>query len=240
MSSKNVIVTAVLTSILTTIVTYFGLDIIRKRPWAKSNKVDVPLVLGLSQAQAESVLRQQGLKLSIMERRPDRAFPAGTICTQVPVRGDHVPRGSVVTAVLSTGIARVKVPAIVGKDIATATAALSKAGLKVGAVRRIHHPTMAKDLVVAVKPLPGATVDRGKAIDITVSEGLDTAEVPKLKGRYYSSAKKKIIEAGFVVGKVRWRDNDDYDDYQVLGQEPKAGTKAPKGSPIDITVNRGD
>ena len=239
-NTKNVILTAVLTSILTTVVTYFGIDLLKKKPWSKSKTVEVPLILGLSHAEAEAVLRNQNLKLSIIESRPNQAFPAGTICVQAPVRGDRVPKGSVVTAVLSAGVPKVAVPPVVGKDLAEATAMLSKAGLTLGKVNRATHATIPKDRVISSQPLPGKEVKRGTKVALTISKGQDTGEVPKVRGRYLKSAKRKIIEAGFVVGKIKWRDSDDYDDYQVIRQEPAPGTKAPKGSKIDLVVNRGD
>ncbi len=239
-NTKNVILTAVLTSILTTVVTYFGIDLLKKKPWGKSKTVEVPLILGLSQAEAEAVLRAQDLKLSIIESRPNQAFPAGTICVQAPVRGDRVPKGSVITAVLSAGIPTVKVPSVVGKDITQATALIAKAGLALGKVQRKTHPTIPKDRVIASQPLPGKELRRGAKVDLVVSQGQDLGEVPKVRGRYLKTAKRKIIEAGFVVGTIKWRDSDDYDDYQVIRQKPDPGTKAPKGSPIDLVVNRGD
>lgn len=243
MSSRNVIITAALTSVLTTICVYFGLDYLksykRSQP-GPSKTVEVPLILGLPHAQADNVIRQAGLKLQVLERRPDSNYPKNAICVQMPVRGTKLPRGSVVTAVLSDGQPKIAVPQVVGSPLDQAKTRLEQAGFKVGRVTSAPHPTVPKDMVIACTPLPGTQHKSGTAIQLIVSTGSQDAEVPKVYGQFYKNAKKKIIEAGFVVGSVRWRDDDDHDEYIVLSQSPKPGTKALKGSKVDIVVNRGD
>ena len=239
MSSRNVIITSILTSVLTTICVYFGLDKLKSyKSGGSKRKVDVPLVLGLSHAQADNVLRQAGLKLQVLEHKPHPKFQKGTICTQVPPKGTRLPAGSVVTVVISEGQPMATIPQVTGMHVKQARAALKREKFVVTRVTTEAHPTVAKDHVTAITPLPGTKQKRGSKVSLKVSSGPEQAEVPKVKGKYYRSAKKAIIEAGFVVGKVKWRENDDYDDYIVLSQNPKAGTKAPKGSKIDITVNR--
>lgn len=241
MSSRNVIITAVLTSILTTICVYFGLELIKgARSKKREGQVEVPLILGLPHAQADNVLRQTGLKLQVLERRPDANFQRDQICEQVPPKGAKLPVGAVVTAVISEGQPKITVPQVVGIALPQARAMLERANFKLGRVTTAPHPSIPKDHISACSPLPGTTQKLGARVDLTVSAGPDDAEVPKVTGIYYGSAKKKIIQAGFVVGKVKWRDNEDYDDYVVISQDPKAGTRGPKGSKVDITVNKGD
>lgn len=241
MSSRNVIITAFLTSVLTTICVYFGLELMKSyRKKKPKGQVEVPLILGLPHAQADNVLRQAGLKLQVLERRPSADFQKDTICEQVPPKGTKLPVGAIVTAVISEGQPKAVVPQVVGLPIQQARTMLEKAKFKVGRVSTIAHESLPKDSVVSCSPLPGSTQKRGSKVNLTVSAGPGLAEVPKVTGTYHRSAKKRIIKAGFVVGKVRWRDNEDYDEYMVLSQSPKAGTKAPKGSKIDISVNRGD
>ena len=238
--TRNTIVTAMLTSVLTTVLTYFGVDLIKRRPWAKTARlVEVPSVVGMTRAEAELVLRQRGLRLVVVEKRPNTVFPKGAVTRQAPVRGELVPKGAVVAVVLSAGEDKVAVPSVVGKTLSEATSMLASAGLNVGEVEEKAHASVPKGRVLETSPLPGTKVPRGSKVRLVVSAGPELGEVPKVVGRYYRSAKKKIIEAGFVVGKVRWTDDEDYDEYQVLKQDPPPGTKAPKGSPVNLVVNTG-
>lgn len=240
MNTKNTIITAVLTSMLTTIVTFFGLDYLKSRRWSEDEKKEVPLILGLTEAQAESVLRQQGFKLSIIEKKPSPDFQENTISMQSPAKGTEVPAGAVISAVLSTGQPEKSIPIVKGKPLTEATRLLTDAGFKLGTISKKKHQSVPKEHVVEINPPQGSKAEKGATVHITLSKGAGTVGVPKLVGKYYGAAKKEIIEEGFVLGKVSWRDNMGRDSYIILGQSPEPGEDAPKGSKIDITVNRGD
>ena len=91
-------------------------------------QVTVPDVTGLSQASAESRLRDAHLEVEVDEqesedvrgRRRDLAEPDGR---------HEVARGSTVTITVSTGKPKVSVPDVVGMKEAKANSALSRAGL---------------------------------------------------------------------------------------------------------------
>ncbi len=242
MNTRNTIITAILTSMLTSIITFFGLDYLKSRRWTetKTGEKEVPLILGLTEAQAESVLRQQDLKLSIIEKKPSEDFQAGAVSVQSPVKGAMLPPGSVVSAVLSTGPPREHIPDIIGKPLAEATRRLAEEGFRVGTVTKKENPEIPKDHVSTTTPQAGAKAETGTTVHLVLSTGAGTIEVPRLVGRYYGAAKKEILEAGFELGQVRWADNFDRDSFVILRQSPEPGTEARTGTKIDITVNRGD
>ena len=64
----------------------------------------------------------------------------------------------------------------------------------------------------------------------------ELVEVPKLYGMGLSSAKKKIQEAGLVVGSVREREHPELGNHRVLSQDPSAGSKVAKGTAVDLVV----
>jgi len=57
-------------------------------------------------------------------------------------------------------------------------------------------------------------------------------------GRSLSKAKDELQKAGFTVGTLKSRADDDHSDGLILEQTPAAGQQAPKGSPVDLVVNR--
>ena len=64
----------------------------------------------------------------------------------------------------------------------------------------------------------------------------ELVEVPKLYGMGLSSAKKKIQEAGLVVGSVREREHPELGNHRVITQDPSAGSKVAKGTAVDLVV----
>jgi beta-lactam-binding protein with PASTA domain len=73
---------------------------------------------------------------------------------------------------------------------------------------------------------PGSTV----ALTLVAAD----VEVPKLVGLPWPRAKKLIESTGFKVGNVRERYDEYRDPYYILAQVPEAGTRAVKGSAIDL------
>jgi hypothetical protein len=65
--------------------------------------VVVPLVVGLAQQRAITVLQNTGLDGSASTFQPSETVPAGVVVMQEPVDGTEVPRGTVVGLVISTG-----------------------------------------------------------------------------------------------------------------------------------------
>jgi len=71
-----------------------------------------------------------------------------------------------------------------------------------------------------------------------VSKGVGTLAVPSVVGRSLSKAKDELQKAGFTVGTLKSRADDDHSDGLILEQTPAANQQAPKGSPVDLVVNR--
>ncbi len=69
--------------------------------------------------------------------------------------------------------------------------------------------------------------------------GGEKVNVPDVTGMKYEDAVTAIEDAGFQVGKVESQYDDTVEEGQVVSQNPKGGSKADKGSKIDIVVSQG-
>ncbi len=70
----------------------------------------------------------------------------------------------------------------------------------------------------------------------TVSEG---AEVPDCAGMTLNEATAAVEDAGFKVGNIEYAFNDAIPADTVISQSPRAKTKQPKDTPINLTVSKG-
>ena len=75
-------------------------------------------------------------------------------------------------------------------------------------------------------------------VDLVVSKGPATISVPGVVGRSLARAREDLQKAGFTVGNLRFRVDDDRMDGVILDQNPAAKQEAPKGSAVDLVVNR--
>src|SRR5437773_2537078 len=96
---------------------------------------------------------------------------SGSVISESPTAGTRVASGSAVSLVVSSGPAQVAVPNVVGQTQATATRAITGAGLTVGTVTMQSSSTVASGSVISESPTAGTRVAIGSAVDLVVSSG---------------------------------------------------------------------
>ena len=138
-------------------------------------RIQVPNVVGETQAQAESILDAGDLVASITTEYSD-TVPAGTVIQQSPAAGAVVVAGTVVDVLVSLGPSAI-VPDVTGMTEAAAGAALAARGLVTGVVTNANSNTVPAGHVISQAPVADTVVARGSAVDLVVSLG---AAVPVL------------------------------------------------------------
>lgn len=121
----------------------------------------------------------------------------------------------------------VLVPTLTG-TLAEAERMLQDAGLSLGEVTRVETP-WAADTVLRHEPQAGASVPRGSAVAVTVASGQNL--VPSISGLEVATARLRLREAGFTLAA-----RDSVVGATVSEQTPAAGTVAPVGSEIVVTL----
>jgi beta-lactam-binding protein with PASTA domain len=82
-----------------------------------------------------------------------------------------VASGSAVDLVISSGPAPAVVPNVVGQAQATATSAITGAGLAVGTVTQQSSSTVPSGSVISESPAAGTSVATGSTVNLVVSSG---------------------------------------------------------------------
>jgi beta-lactam-binding protein with PASTA domain len=133
--------------------------------------VTVPNVVGLSQAAATTAITNAGLVVGTVTQQNSANVPAGSVISQNPAANASVAPGSSVSLVVSIGPANVTVPNVVGLTQATATTAITNAGLVVGNVTTENNANVPAGNVISQNPPANASVAPGSAVDLVVSSG---------------------------------------------------------------------
>jgi eukaryotic-like serine/threonine-protein kinase len=225
-----------LLAVSATALTYVGMHFF-VAPRLPVNAVEVPPIVGLSPEQARGLLEPRGLLLVLDAEKVDDRVPPGTLCEQSPLGGSRLRRGDLVHAFIGRAGGPHLVPKVVGLQVDAARQMISDARLKVGRISDGPSDTVPRGLVAAVSPEAGSEVKADTTVDLTLSMGPSTKEVPKVIGKRLSSAKQLLEQAGFAVGTTKYGSNDDYDQGIVIGQNPIAGAQASPGVKIDLTIN---
>ncbi len=133
--------------------------------------VAVPDVIGQIQAAAQAAIAGANLTVGLISQQNSNTVPAGNVITQNPPGGAQVVKGSAVDLVVSSGIAQVIVPNVVGQPQADAAAALTGSGLSVGNLTQQSSDIIAAGNVISQNPVGGSSVASGSAVDLLISTG---------------------------------------------------------------------
>jgi serine/threonine-protein kinase len=200
--------------------------------------VEVPSVLGLPAQSARALIESRGLTFAVGEEREEAKVPAGNVVAQRPMEGSRIERGQPVDVSVAKAPALVKTPALVGLSLGEAKLRLEMAKLVLGKAAEENSADVKAGNVISQGVSEGSETKVGTVIDVVVSKGVGAIPVPSVVGRSLAKAKEELQKAGFTVGNLHSRSDEDHSDGLILEQSPAANQPAPKGSPVDLVVNR--
>jgi beta-lactam-binding protein with PASTA domain len=206
---------------------------------AVSLQVQVPDIVGLTQAAAESAITGASLTVGASSSDFSPSIPAGSVISQSPAAGQEVLPGTNVDLVISLGPApQVGVPSVVGLDQASAEADLISASLSVGSITLQNDPVVPAGEVISQNPAAGSTVDVDSPVDLTVSLGPQPL-APDVIELTQAEAESAITGASLAVGGINIDFSDTVPAGDVIAQEPAAGTPVDTGSAVNLVISLG-
>jgi eukaryotic-like serine/threonine-protein kinase len=200
-----------------------------------SKPVTVPNVVGLKEQPAVDLIKNAGFQPRV-ERSANPDVPKGTVMSQNPHAGARIQKGDEVVLLVSTGPPKTSVPDVVGMDYADAVQALDDANLN--AKKHEIFSDKPAGQVVDQDPAAGRQVVEGTEVVLDVSKGTKSVAVPNVVGLSEADARSTLEGAGFQVSSTS-APSDTTPSGNVSAQSPSAGTDAPKGSTVSITVSTG-
>ena len=141
------------------------------------------------------------------------------------------------TTTQNTAPVEVEMPTVVGSDIDSARNALTALGLNV-LVDFKESDTIASGIVISADVQPGTKVLSGTNVNLLVSSGTDSVEMPDVIGKPISEAKLTLELSGFTV-MAEEASSDEVPQGYVISQNPDPGVMAAKGVSVTITVSVG-
>ncbi len=192
-------------------------------------------VEGLPAAQALKRIEAQGFKPT-RRSQPSSTIPAGHAIGTDPAAGTPVKQGSSVAVLISSGPASVHVPDVTGESRASAEAAITGAGLTVGAVTSRAAPGQTAGSVISQSPHGGASARSGASVTLLIAKAPSEATVPTVVGQTQAQAEAALHGAGFRVSMRTATASEPSKAGNVISQSPTGGRRVRKGSTVTITV----
>ena len=201
-----------------------------------TDEVAVPQTIGLSQADAEKLVRDRGFN-PVSQEKPDETVQKGYVSLQSPTAETTLAKGKDVLLTISSGPANVPIPSnLAGLSKEAASQLLIDAGFQVNVVEE-QSDTVDAGRVIGTTPAAGVSTPTGTSVDLRVSTGKAPTAIPDVANKSQDQARKALQNAGFVVGDIKIQGSPDVKKGNVIGTDP-TGT-APKGSSINLLVSGG-
>ena len=227
---------------------------------SSANTVVMPNLLGKTMTEAKIELKDLGIDITLKGSESSSKYSAGQIMEQNIAEGTKVEVGSSVEVTIagsgssgtsgsstsstaadstsSTTDTEATVPNVVGKDEATARAAIEAAGLTVGTVTEASSDTVTSGLVISQTVAANTKTAKGTKVNLVLSSGPSSVKVTDVIGHEQSRAEQELAAAGFQVS-VKEAYSSDVRSGLVISTTPDRGTPAKPGSTVTMTVSQG-
>lgn len=143
--------------------------------------------------------------------------------------------------ILDGGISKkVVVPNLIGKTEQEASELLEKSKLKKGKVESEASADVEEGKIISQNPKSDENqkVEEGTEVQITLSTGPETTELPDFTGKEIGDVREEAKKMGITIKEVDENSNS-VEENKVIGQETKAGVLVKSGDTITIHVSKG-
>ncbi len=208
--------------------------------FVRSGATRVPALAGLAREEARDRLADSGLRLetSADNGRWDPRVPAGHVLEQEPAANTLVKRGSAVSAVLSLGPQRLRVPDLAGRSLQSAQVALAASDLTLGRALRVFTAGATAGTVVGQQPSAGALVPPSGEVELFLAQpgSATTYVMPDLVYRDYDDVRRFFERAGLRLGRVTFEIYEGAREGTILRQFPLAGHPLTRNDAVSLVV----
>jgi eukaryotic-like serine/threonine-protein kinase len=192
----------------------------------------VPRLVGRTQADAEQRVVDARLTVGTVSKAFSETVPQGQVISTSPAANTLVKRTAAVALVISQGRQPIQLADWTGQPVDEAVAAMTEAKLKVDTTKQAWSDTVPKGAVISQNPSTG-TLFEGGLVTLVVSKGPQLVPVPDVIGQQEKAARSTLEHLGFTV-KVERAFGGFFSTVRL--QSIDAGTKAPRGATITLTV----
>lgn len=205
---------------------------------AKLNEVEkhmIPAVQGMTQAEAETTLRNLNYTLKFEEEHSDE-IEKGRVIKTSPVTGLEAEEGTEITVTVSSGPAMLTVPSnLEGQSEQYVREALAEAGFVAGRTTTVNSATVPNGMVVGVDPASDEMAPAESTVDIILSNG--KVVVPGLVGLTRDQAIATLTGPDTLLStNIENVTTASQPAGTVISQSAAAGTLIEQGSTVTIRV----
>ena len=196
----------------------------------------LPNVVGKTFEDATVALTKAGFPAQQGETRFSRTVAANIVLQEEPPAGSRQKRGTNVVLALSGGQKAAEVPVTTNMSQQQARISIENTGLVMGNVSE-QLSDAPRGLVIATSPPAGTKVELPGTVDIVLSKGPATVNMPDLYGRSVGEARSMVEQIGLRIAGVSRDTSSLQPENTVIRQLPAAGGTISAGGAVSLTVS---
>lgn len=133
----------------------------------------------------------------------------------------------------------VVIPDLRGKHVVYALEKLTDLGLNTKVKGSSYDRDIPKHHVILQSPEPGAEIKSGRDVNLSLSRGPDSVQLPNVTGLSLQQASVIVESNDLVVGKLTYSHHPHIPSQHLIAQYPPAGVQTPTQEAVDLLVSLG-
>ena len=200
--------------------------------------VTIPDLEGSEAQSAFLTLQELNLKVREVDETNDE-IAAGFVIRTDPSADTEVETGTFVTVVVSLGPEQFGVPNLIGENVEVARTRIEDQGFTVGLIEYSLTEDVDEEIVIRQTPTGGTTAPPDTPVDLLVSSGPFSIEVPNVAGDAEDNAILELTRAGFDNIETQEEFSETVDVGIVISTNPAAGQSIPRDATVIVIVSKG-
>lgn len=201
-----------------------------------TKKVDMPNLVGKTQAEAQSMVEDIDIKLEI-EEIASSEVEAGIVISQDPeYKDEKIKAGTIIKIKVSKGPETAELPKLEGQKIEDARKTAESLGITLKEETE-NNDKVEQGVIIRQSTPVGTLVKSGDTVTVYVSAGVEKVKVPTVVGMDEGTATATLKNAG-LEPTVKYESNEEKENGKVLSQSIEQDTEVAKKSKIEIVVNK--
>ena len=200
--------------------------------------VKIPNVSNMSVVDAENELTKRGLKLATKNiKEASDTVASGLVIGTNPSIGKIVKKGKVITLIVSTGKAKIKVIDYTGKNVEDVRSQIEELGLII--ITREKEVTLSEasesGIILEQSISPDTEVSKGSKITFTIAKLNDT--IPDMVGEGWDlTMAQSFAESNGINLVVKEQQSSTVPEGNIISQSLKTGTNIVRGQTLTIVI----
>ena len=200
------------------------------------SKVDMPNLVGKTQAEAEQMADDLGITLEITEVASSDVEEGKVVSQDPEYTESKIEKGSTIKINVSKGPEETEMVKLEGMKIEDARNTAESLGITLDEQTE-NSDTVEAGIIIRQDTAVGTLVKSGDTVVVHISAGVEKVRVPTVLGMDEGTAVATLKNAG-LNPKVTYESNEEEEDGKVISQSIDANAETAKNSNIDIVVNK--